>query len=96
MIDSPAYSLSGVLRWRRILGCSDHIVENLLKIFQPGSRNDNRIAPTTDVLRNAEKTAAWIFLERENEGLSFDLDFICFEGLLSDDRLWANCSRIPV
>ncbi len=56
-------ALLAPLLFRRGLGRSpDHVVNNPFKIIEPRGGDDDRIAPTSDVFGNAEKTAPRVLL----------------------------------
>ena len=65
-----------------------HFIQKLLEIFQAWSRNDDCIAPATDIFRYAQEAAAWIFLQREDEHFPFNLDTISLQSLFVYGRLW--------
>src|SRR6266404_3167268 len=50
-----------------------HFINHPLEILQAGGRYDDIVAAAADVLGDAQKTPPWIFLERENKGLAFNL-----------------------
>lgn len=79
---------------RSLGGGANHIIEHTAKIFQSCRRNDDRIAPAVNVLGNPQKSAAGIFLEREDESFSLDLDFIAVKCVLDHRRLMARVPRM--
>src|ERR1051325_9054240 len=62
----------------------DHVFEQALKVAQPGGRNDDGVAPSVDVLGDAQEAPAGIFLQREDEGLALNLDLVRFERVLRE------------
>ena len=87
---------SGGVLWRGLFRGFDHVVKNLFKLFQPGLRNNDRIAPAAHVFRNSQKPAAHVFLERKNKGLALDLNLVGFESLFVDRGLGAHSSLISI
>ncbi len=73
---------------RRLLGdivrCPEHVVEQLFEIFQSRRRHNDGIATAGNVLRDAQKPAAWIFLERKDKCFALDLNLVGFESVLVD------------
>ena len=62
---------------RFLVGCDDH-VENATDVFQPGSGNDNGIAPAVGILGDAQETTARILTEIKDKILSLDRDVFTF------------------
>ena len=56
----------------------DHIVQQPFEVFKTWRRNNNGVASTADVFGNPEETSAWIFLEREDKSLPFNLNLVRF------------------
>ena len=65
-----------------LCGGFHHFVEDFFEIFQTGSRNDDRIAASTDIFGDAEEAAAGIFLEREDKRFALDLHFVRLQRVL--------------
>src|SRR2546428_8746360 len=75
--------VGGLLAFLRKLRRSfDHFVQQFLELSQPRRRNDNGVAPPIHVLGNAQKTAAWILLERKDKSLALNLDLVGLPGIL--------------
>src|ERR1700690_3173984 len=65
--------------WRQLGRRLHHFIKQLFEIFQPGGRHNDGIATAADVLGDAQKPAPGIFLEREDEGLAFNLNLFGFQ-----------------
>lgn len=57
----------------------DNLIEDTAKFFQAGSGNDNGVAPTVRILRDAQKTTTRIFAQIKNEMLALDRDIFTFQ-----------------
>src|SRR5208282_6771615 len=71
---------------RNLIRRLHHFVDELFEILQSGGGHDDGVAPPADVLGDAKEPAAWIFLEREDEGLALDLNLLRFQRLLVGRR----------
>src|SRR5262245_26704893 len=79
------------MSWRRAFGgMLEHLLDHSGEVFQPGCRNDNRVAVTSDIFRDAEETPARVLLEGEYESFPFDLDLFRVKGFLVDGRARAG------
>ena len=77
-------------------GSFHHFFEQLAKILQTRGRNDDGVAPAANVFGDAQKTAAWIFLERENKRLALNLDCVRLERVLVGRRFGCAVGTVVV
>src|ERR1041385_6507752 len=81
---------------RRFGRSARHLVEDSFKILESRRRNNNRVATPVDILGNAQKTAARIFLQSKNESLAFDLHLVGSQRVLDDTLFWTSPMTMPV
>ena len=62
-----------------------HFIDHTLEIFQARDGNDDRVAFGSHHLRDAQKPAARIFLERHGDELAFDLQLGGLDGVFLDE-----------
>jgi len=65
-----------------------HFIKDFSEFLQPGGRNDHVVPASVDILSDSQKASPRILLQGEDEGFSFDLNFLRFKGVLLDVRLW--------
>lgn len=61
-----------------------------METFEAGGGDDDGVAASAHVLGHAQKPAARIFLERDEEQLALDLDLFGVERFFGDGRLVAR------
>ena len=76
------------LRWRHFFCCLGHFIDHTFEIIQARDGNDDRVAFSSRILRDAQKPAPRIFLERDGENLALDLKFGGLDGVLLDEGPW--------
>src|SRR6185312_14016623 len=65
-----------------------HLVQQLLEVFQARRRDDDRVASSAHVFRDAKETATNIFFQGEHKSFAFDLDLVCLQSVLIDRWSW--------
>src|SRR2546423_7320482 len=73
---------------RRLFGRPDHGIQNPLEFFQTRGGNDDRVPPSTHVLGDAQKSAARVFLARNNKGLPLHLNLVSLECFFVYREIW--------
>jgi hypothetical protein len=79
----PSYVAGLALCGRLVFGRNfirglHHFIQNFLELGEAGRGDDDGVAPTADILRDAEEASTRIFLEREYKSLPLNLDFAAF------------------
>src|SRR6202142_2804058 len=82
--------------WRQLGRRLHHFIEQLFEIVQSGGRHNDGVPAAADVLGDAQEPAPGIFLEREDEGLAFNLNLFGFQSVLVDRRLGLPKRAPPV
>lgn len=77
---APLFSGCGIL----LIGL-DSALQQLTELLQPRGGHDDRVAPTTHILRNAEESPTGILFEIEVELLPFHLDTLAHQHVFHDD-----------
>ena len=67
-------------------GSLHHFVHEFFEIGQAGGGDDDGVAASAHVFGDAQKPSARIFLQGEDEKLSFNLDFGAFERVFLNKR----------
>src|ERR1035437_6286579 len=88
--------VSGLLFGRNRVRRLHHFIHQLLELGEAGRGDDDGVAPAADVLRDAEKAPARIFLERKYKVFPLDLDFSAFERVFDDGWPGLGIFRRPV
>jgi hypothetical protein len=60
----------------------NHLIEEIAEVLEARSRNDNGVATTADIFSDAEKSAAGVFLQRQDERFALNLNFFGLKRVL--------------
>ena len=71
-------SIHGLLFRRQFFRRADHFFQQFFKFVEACGWDDDGIVPTGNVLSDAEQPASGIFLEREDEVFTLDLNLAGF------------------
>ena len=73
-----SWSWDWILR-RNFIRRLHHFFQQLFEIRQAGGGNDDGVAPSADILGDAQEPSARIFLEREDKGFALNLQLLGLE-----------------
>src|SRR5580698_7345354 len=71
----------------RIAGSFYHLVQKLLEVLEAGRGNNDGVTPSADILRDAEKPPARVFLQGKDKRFAFNLHLVGFKRVFIYRRL---------